>query len=160
MTAHNCVSATCDTLQAATVPGDGRQSHASGSPLVGKRGRDRGSRIGGWEEKRPESNAKYLPIWVSYILPNYRVFLKILTHFFRILLWCLLQHKHNWGLVLIRDHWKFISIVFHHYLSLSLQSRAEYWNVSPFWPNRFRLCAAFLLELCGTPELSPPSHTP
>ena len=31
----------------------------------------------------PHANTKY----------NYRVFLKILTHFFRFLLWCLLQHR-------------------------------------------------------------------
>ena len=97
----------------------------------------------------------FLIVWC-----HYRAFLKILTHFFRILLWHLLQHKRYWGPALIRDNGKFISIVFHHYLSFSLQTRAEDWNVSHFWPNRFRLCAALLRELCDTPELSPPSHTP
>ena len=89
----------------------------------------------------------------------YNVFLKILTHFFRFLLWCLLQHKHYWGLELNREHWKFISIVCHHRLSLSLENRAVERSVSHFWPNRFRLYAALLRELCGTPELSLPSHT-
>ena len=51
---------------------------------------------------------------------EYRVFLKILTHFFRFLLWCLLHHWHYWGLELIRDHLKFASMVYHHRLSLSL----------------------------------------
>ena len=41
---------------------------------------------------------------VGYKIGHYRVFLKILTHFFRFLLLWLLQHKDCKGLELIGEH--------------------------------------------------------